>query len=121
MHFATRFGGMPPPPKKKIFFLNGAFCVYFDPILSLKFLDRRLLWGITRRKKIENMLRLMRFGIYFDRILKIKWLFLYRNNYSIATRIYALGAWGPAYVTRKKFENMMQFRAFWCIFYQIVS
>ena len=27
----------------------------------------------------------MRFGVYFERILKIKWLFSYRNKYSIAT------------------------------------
>ena len=33
----------------------------------------------------------------------------------------ALGAWGPAYVTRENFENMMQFGGFWCIFDQIVS
>ena len=34
------------------------------------------------------------FGVYFKRILKIKWLFSYRNNYSIVTLIYALGALG---------------------------
>ena len=39
------------------------------------------------------MLRLMRFGVYFERILKMKWLFSYRNNYSIVTRIYASGDW----------------------------
>ena len=56
-----------------------------------------MLWGITHREIFENMLRLMRFGVYFERILKIKWLFSYisfRNNYNIVTRIYALGAWG---------------------------
>ena len=73
-----------------------------------------MLWGITYGEIFENMLRLMRFGVYFERILKIKWLFSYRNNYSIVTRIYALGAWGPAYVNRENFENMMQFGAFWC-------
>ena len=26
--------------------------------------------------------------------------------------LYALGAWGPAYVTRENFENMMQFGGF---------
>ena len=67
------------------------------------------------------MLQLMRFGVYFERILKIKWLFSYRNNYSIVTRIYALGAWGLAYVTRENFENMMQFGAYWGIFDQVVS
>ena len=53
--------------------------------------------------------------------MKVEWLFLYKNNYGIVTRIYALGAWGPAYVTRKFLEIMMQFVAFWCIFDQIVS
>ena len=28
----------------------------------------------------ENILHLKRFGVYFERILKIKWLFSYRNN-----------------------------------------
>ena len=61
------------------------------------------------------MLRLMRFGVYFEKKMKVEWLFLYKNNYGIVTRIYALGAWGPAYVTRKFLEIMMQFVAFWCI------
>ena len=50
--------------------------------------------GITHGEIFENMLRLMRFGVYFERILKIKWLFSYRNNYSIVTCIYASGARG---------------------------
>ena len=53
--------------------------------------------------------------------MKVEWLFLYNNNYVIVTRKYALGAWGPAYVTRKFLEIMMQFVVFWCIFDQIVS
>ena len=77
--------------------------------------------GITHGKSFENMLRLMRFGVYFERILKIKWLFLYRNNYSIVTRKYALGDRGHMYVTRKNHENMVQFGALWCIFDQMVS
>ena len=81
----------------------------------------RLLWVITHAEIFENMLRLMSFGVYFERILKIKWLFSYQNSYSIITRIYALVAWGPAYVTIENFENMMQFGAFWCIFDKIVS
>ena len=40
-------------------------------------------WGITQREIFENMLRLMRFGVHFEITLKIKWLFSYRNNYSI--------------------------------------
>ena len=55
------------------------FRVYFDQILSLFFfknyhflyekiniLDTRLLWGISYEEIFENMLRLMRFGIYFE-------------------------------------------------------
>ena len=47
---------------------------------------------ITHGENFENMLRLMCFGVYFERILKMKCFFSYRNNYSIVTRIYALGA-----------------------------
>ena len=55
------------------------FRVYFDQILSLLFffnyhfiykkkniLDTRLLWGISYEEIFENMLRLMRFGVYFE-------------------------------------------------------
>ena len=69
------------------------------------------------------MLRLMRFGVYFERILKIKSLFSYRNNYSIHGCIpwdlsksimhYLRGS--EAYVIQENFENMVQFGAFWCI------
>ena len=68
-----------------------------------------MVWGITHREIFENMLRLMRFGVYFERILKIYWLFSNRNNYSLVTRIYAL--WirgGGAYLTKENFENI------WC-------
>ena len=44
-----------------------------------------MLLGITHGNFFENMLRLMHFGVYFERILKIKLLFSYRNNYSIVT------------------------------------
>ena len=37
----------------------------------------------------------MRFGVYFEKKMKVEWLFLYNNNYGIVTRKYALGAWGP--------------------------
>ena len=70
-----------------------------------------MLWGVTQREIFENMLRLMRFGVYFERILKMKWLFSYRNNYSIATRIYALwtgGGGGGSNVTKENFENMVR-------------
>ena len=77
-------------------FAKGGSGAYFDPILSLKFkkkyflykkntkkiniLDTRLLLGITHGKNFENMLRSMHFGVHIERILKIKWLFSYRNN-----------------------------------------
>ena len=82
-----------------------------------------MLLGITHGELFENMLRLMCFGVYFERILQIKWLFSYRNNYSIVTRIYALVARGQsgAHVTRENYENMVQFGAFWRIFDQMVS
>ena len=55
------------------------FRVYFDQILSLivfkhyhflykkvNILDKLLLWGISHEEIFENMLRLMRFGVYFE-------------------------------------------------------
>ena len=50
--------------------------------------------GYYSWRKFLKHERLMRFDVYVKRILKIKWLFSYRNNYSIVTRIYALGARG---------------------------
>ena len=44
-----------------------------------------MLLGITHGKNFENMLRLMHFGLYFERSLKRKWLFSHRNNYGIVT------------------------------------
>ena len=73
------FGGMLPREN----FLKRCnlvrFRVYFDQILSLFFfknyhflykkiniLDKLLLWGISHEEIFENMLRLMRFGVYFE-------------------------------------------------------
>ena len=73
------FGGMLPREN----FLKRCnlvrFRVYFDQILSLFFfknyhflykkiniLDKLLLWGIFLEEIFENMLRLMRFGVYFE-------------------------------------------------------
>ena len=58
------------------------FRVYFDQILSLFFSKNaifyiknkyfrytfwtNLLWGISREEIFENLLRLMRFGVYFE-------------------------------------------------------
>ena len=33
---------------------------------KINILDRRLLWGISHQEIFENMLRLMRFGVYFE-------------------------------------------------------
>ena len=86
---------MPPPGN---FFKMVQFGAHFDLISSLKFfkkynflykktniLDTHLLLGITHGNFLEKMLRLMLLGVYFERISKMKWLFLYRNNYSIVT------------------------------------
>ena len=35
-------------------------------------LDTRLLWGISHEEIFENILRLMRFSVYFDCILNEK-------------------------------------------------
>ena len=40
-----------------------------------------LLWGHSHEEIFENILRLMRFGVYFERILNKKCLFSCRNNY----------------------------------------
>ena len=65
------------------------FRVYFDQILSLFFfknyhflykkiniLDKLLLWGISHEEIFENMLRLMRFGVYFETKMAKNGLFI---------------------------------------------
>ena len=63
-------------------FLNGAiwcvlgcilirFCLFFFKnyhflYKKINILDKLLLWGITQEEIFENMLRLMRFGVYFE-------------------------------------------------------
>ena len=62
------------------------------------------------------MLRLMRFGVYFESKMAI----FINNNYSLFGLIYAGGS--EAYATRENFEYMVQFGEFWCIYFdQIVS
>ena len=74
-----------------------------------------MLWGISREEIFENMLRLMRFGVYFETKMAI-----FINKYSLFGLIYAGGS--EAYATRENIENMVQFGAFWCIYFdQIVS
>ena len=52
------------------------------------------------------MLRLMSFGVYFERILKIKWLSSYRNNYSYTLICLIKGLGGLC--SQENFENI------WC-------
>ena len=48
------------------------FCLYFFfknyhfLYKKINILDKLLLWGITQQEIFENMLRLMRFGVYFE-------------------------------------------------------
>ena len=35
-------------------------------ISKINILDTHLLWGISREEIFENLLRLMRFGVYFE-------------------------------------------------------
>ena len=72
------FGGMFPRENFFKWCNLVRFRVYFDQILSLFFsknaifyikiniLDTHLLWGISREEIFENLLRLMRFGVYFE-------------------------------------------------------
>ena len=88
MRNARGFGGMPPPPPRKCIYIIDFWCnlvrlrVY--QILSLFFfknyhflykkiniLDKLLLWGIFQEEIFENMLRLMRFGVYFENKMAI--------------------------------------------------
>ena len=74
MRIARGYGGMLPREifLKRCYLVR--FRVYFDQIVSLFFssinniLDTRLLWGISHKKNFFflNMLRLMRFGVYFE-------------------------------------------------------
>ena len=59
------------------------------------------------------MLRLMRFGVYFETKMAIfikKIIIVYLHSYARGSGVYSL------YATRKKIENVMQFGSFWCIF-----
>ena len=62
-----------------------------------------MLWGISREEIFENLLRLMRFGVYFETKMAI----FIKNNYSLFALICARGL--GAYATWENFENMVQF------------
>ena len=78
-----------------------------------KYFRCTLALGITYEGIFENMLRLMRFGVYIERILKIKWFFSYRNNYSIVTvtPIYMWARGHNYYAIHKKIMKIW-FRSF---------
>ena len=74
------------------------FCPYFlkkNAIFYIKIniLDTHLLWGISREEIFENLLRLMRFGVYFETKMAI----FIKNNYSLFALICARGS--GAYAT----------------------
>ena len=46
-----------------------------------------LLWGISCEEIFKNIIRLMHFGVYYERNLTIQWLFLHKNKYITDTRI----------------------------------
>ena len=56
-------------------------------ISKIDILDTSLVWGNSHEEIFGNILRLLRFGVYFERILNKKWLFSGRNNYIIVARI----------------------------------
>ena len=97
MRFARGAGGMTPPPPQENFlkWCNLVrFDVYLDQILSLlnlknchflyknfkkyhfiskiDILDTCLLWCNSHKEIFGNILRLMRFSVYFERILNKK-------------------------------------------------
>ena len=118
------FGGMLPREN----FLKRCnlvrFRVYFDQILSLFFfkkchflhkkiniLDTHLLWGISREEIFENLLRLMRFGVYFETKMAIfikKIIIVYLHSYVLGARGHMLH--------EKILKIWCSFGTFWCIF-----
>ena len=99
------------------------FRVYFDQILSLFFsknaifyikiniLDTHLLWGISREEIFENLLRFMRFGVYFETKMAIfikKIIMVYLHSYVLGARGHMLH--------EKILKIWCSFGMFWCIF-----
>ena len=75
------------------------FCPYFFQkmpffYIKINILDTHLLWGISREEIFENLLRLMRFGVYFETKMAIS---IKKNNYSLFALICARGS--GAYAT----------------------
>ena len=72
-----------------------------------------LLWGNSHEEIFLNILRLMRFGVYFKRIFYIKKLFSCRNNYIIIVARLYYGVQGHSSPQNFFWKN----DAFWCIFW----
>ena len=64
------------------------FCLYFFPkitifYIKINILDTRLLWGISHGNFFENMLRLMRFGVYFETKMDKEIIIVYLHSYML--------------------------------------
>ena len=56
---------------------------------KINILDTHLLWGISREEIFENLLRLMRFGVYFETKMAIfikKIIIVYLHSYVLGAR-----------------------------------
>ena len=76
-----------------------------------KYLYTHLLWGISREEIFENLLRLMRFGIYFETKMAIfikKIIIVYLPSYVLGARGHMLH--------EKILKIWCSFGTFWCIF-----
>ena len=71
------------------------FCLYFFfknyhfLYKKINILDKLLLWGISHEEIFENMLRLMRFGVYFETKMAIfmtKTIIVYLHSYMLGAR-----------------------------------
>ena len=71
----------------------------------MNILDTRLLWGIFHEEIFENMLRLMRFGVYFE--CKIEIIIVYLHSYVLGARGHML--------QEKILKIWCRFGTSWCI------
>ena len=79
----------------KIFY---KFTIFYIKILknNIFYIKNRyfsLLWGNSHKEIFAHILRLMRFGVYFEKILNKKWLFSCRNNYINYSCTHMLGGY----------------------------
>ena len=80
-----------------------------------------MLWGNSHEEIFENILRLMLFGVYFERILNKKWLFSCRNNYINYSCTHMLGGGDSgAYTSTGSPEKILKNGAFWFVLVYLV-